>query len=212
MKRWLSLALALVLLAVSSMTLFSCSFQDKVPDGYETTDEKTNYVLMTVENYGQILIELYPDVAPITVANFQKLVSEKFYDGLTFHRVYKGFMIQGGDPKGNGTGGSDETIKGEFSANGVDNPLSHTRGVISMARSNAYNSASSQFFICHEDSVFLDGNYAAFGKVIVGMDVVDKIADCEVTANGREVSKPVDPPAIESAVIITKKDIPQTNQ
>ena len=206
MKRWLSLALALVLLAVSSMTLFSCSFQDKVPDGYETTDEKTNYVLMTVENYGQILIELYPDVAPITVANFQKLVSVKFYDGLTFHRVYKGFMIQGGDPKGNGTGGSDETIKGEFSANGVDNPLSHTRGVISMARSNAYNSASSQFCICHEDSVFLDGNYAAFGKVIDGMDTVDKIAECKVTSNGfsTEVTTPVEKVVIKSVVFVKK--------
>lgn len=204
MKRWISLALALVLLAFSSVVLFSCG--EKIPSGYEKSDEKTNYVLITVKNYGTILIELYPDVAPITVANFQKLVSEKFYDGLTFHRVYKGFMIQGGDPNGNGTGGSDETIKGEFSANGVDNPLSHTRGVISMARSNAYDSASSQFFICHEDSVFLDGNYAAFGKVIDGMDTVDKIAECKVTSNGfsTEVTTPVEKVVIESIIFVKK--------
>ena len=191
MKRWLSLALALVLLAVSSMTLFSCSFQDKVPDGYETTDEKTNYVLMTVENYGQILIELYPDVAPITVANFQKLVSEKFYDGLTFHRVYKGFMIQGGDPKGNGTGGSDETIKGEFSANGFANNLSHTRGVISMARAQDYNSAGSQFFIMHADAPSLDGQYAAFGRVTdeESLAVVDAIATTLTDSNDKPLSE-----------------------
>ena len=113
--------------------------------------------------------------APITVTNFVNLVNEKFYDGLTFHRIIDGFMIQGGNPEGNGTGGSSKTIKGEFSSNGVNNTLSHTRGVISMARGSDYNSASSQFFIVHKDSTFLDGNYAAFGEVTKGMDVVDKI-------------------------------------
>ena len=115
--------------------------------------------------------------APITVENFVKLAKDGFYDGLTFHRIMKGFMIQGGDPLGTGLGGSDETIKGEFSKNGVDNPISHTRGTISMARSQLMDSASSQFFIVHEDSTFLDGDYAAFGSVTEGMEIVDKICD-----------------------------------
>lgn len=129
-----------------------------------------------MENGGIIDIELYPDAAPITVKNFEKLVSEGFYNGLGFHRVISGFMIQGGDPLGNGMGGSDENIEGEFSANGHNNPIKHTRGVISMARSFNPNSASSQFFIMHADAPHLDGQYAAFGKVINGMDVVDEIA------------------------------------
>ena len=116
-------------------------------------------------------------IAPITVANFAKLVNEGFYNGLTFHRIISGFMIQGGDPNGNGTGGSDENIKGEFAQNGLKNTLSHTRGVISMARSMAYNSASSQFFIMHKDYTGLDGAYAAFGKVISGIEIVDKICE-----------------------------------
>lgn len=133
--------------------------------------------IIDVKDYGKITVELYPDVAPITVSNFVTLAKSGFYDGLTFHRIMEGFMIQGGDPKGNGTGGSDQNIFGEFSENGFENNLSHTRGVISMARNGYdYNSASSQFFIVHEDSVFLDGQYAAFGKVIDGMEVVDKIA------------------------------------
>lgn len=135
-----------------------------------------NTAVIDVKDYGKITVELKPDIAPITVGNFKKLVSEHFYDGLTFHRIMEGFMIQGGDPLGNGTGGSDETIVGEFSQNGFENTLSHTRGVISMARSNDPNSASSQFFIVHEDSTFLDGQYASFGVVTEGMDVVDKIA------------------------------------
>ena len=125
---------------------------------------------------GIIKIELDPKAAPITCANFEKLVSEGFYDGLIFHRVIAGFMIQGGDPTGTGMGGSDENIKGEFKVNGIHNPLSHKRGVISMARSQRYNSASSQFFICHADATFLDGQYAAFGHVVEGMEVVDRIA------------------------------------
>lgn len=140
-------------------------------------DGKITNIEMSVRGYGIIKLELYDDLAPITVKNYKKLVSEKFYDGLTFHRIMDGFMIQGGDPEGNGQGGSTETIKGEFQANGVTNILSHTRGVISMARSgNSYNSASSQFFIVQSDSVFLDGNYAGFGTVTEGMDVVDNIA------------------------------------
>lgn len=124
----------------------------------------------------EIKAELYPEAAPKTVENFLKLVDEKFYDGLIFHRVIKGFMIQGGDPTGTGMGGSKDTIVGEFRANGFQNDLAHTRGVLSMARTNMPNSASSQFFIMHQDAPHLDGQYAAFGKVIEGMEAVDKIA------------------------------------
>ena len=134
---------------------------------------------------GIIKVELDPKAAPITCANFEKLVSEGFYDGLIFHRVIAGFMIQGGDPTGTGMGGSDETIKGEFAVNGVKNPLSHKRGVISMARSQRYNSASSQFFICHADATFLDGQYAALGHVVEGMEVVDRIASVRTDGQDR---------------------------
>ena len=133
-------------------------------------------VIIEMENGGKIELELYPDAAPKTVANFIKLVSEGFYDGLIFHRVIPGFMIQGGDPQGNGMGGSKENIIGEFKANGFDNPIKHTRGVISMARAYNPNSASSQFFIMHQNAPHLDGQYAAFGKVVSGMEVVDEIA------------------------------------
>lgn len=133
-------------------------------------------VQIEMENGGIIKLELDADAAPITVENFLNLVDEGFYDGLIFHRVIKDFMIQGGDPTGTGTGGSSNTIKGEFALNGVNNPISHKRGVISMARSQAVNSASSQFFICHADCNWLDGQYAAFGHVTEGMDVVDAIA------------------------------------
>ena len=128
---------------------------------------------------GVITLELDATAAPITVANFEKLVKEGFYDGLIFHRVIAGFMIQGGDPTGTGMGGSEETIKGEFAINGVNNPIRHERGVISMARTQVPDSASSQFFICHADAFFLDGQYAAFGKVVDGMDVVDRIASVD---------------------------------
>lgn len=133
-------------------------------------------VIIEMENGKKMKIELYPEVAPITVANFEKLVKEGFYNGLTFHRVIPGFMIQGGDPEGTGMGGSKDKIKGEFASNGVKNDLKHTRGVISMARSMMKNSASSQFFIMHKDAPHLDGEYAAFGKVIEGIEVVDEIA------------------------------------
>lgn len=128
-------------------------------------------------------VELYPKEAPITVENFLKLVKEHFYDGLIFHRVISGFMIQGGDPMGTGYGGSDTSIKGEFRANGINNTIRHTRGVISMARSQSPNSASSQFFIMHKDAPYLDGQYAAFGKVVEGIEVVDEIASVETDYN-----------------------------
>lgn len=136
-------------------------------------------VVIELENGKEIKLELYPEIAPITVANFEKLVGEGFYNGLTFHRVISGFMIQGGCPLGNGTGNAGTHIKGEFLENGVVNNLKHERGVLSMARAMDPNSASSQFFIVHEDSLFLDGKYAAFGKVIEGMDAVDEIAAVE---------------------------------
>ena len=158
---------------------------------------------------GEIVIKLYEDIAPITVKNFRKLVSEGFYDGLTFHRVYSGFMIQGGDPEGDGSGSSSATIKGEFSANGVKNPLSHKRGVISMARGQDMNSASCQFFIVHEDSTNLDGQYAAFGEVISGMDVVDGIAETEVYAKSGSIDSvpttPVDPVTIVKAELLKEE-------
>lgn len=143
-----------------------------------------------MENGKQIKLELYPDKAPITVANFEKLIGEGFYDGLTFHRIISGFMIQGGCPKGDGTGGPEERIKGEFSANGVPNDIKHVRGVISMARSGNPNSAGSQFFIVHKDAPHLDGQYAAFGRVVEGMDTVDEIADTQ-TGYGDRPLKPV---------------------
>ena len=136
-------------------------------------------VIIELENGKQIKLELYPEIAPETVANFEKLVNKGFYNGLTFHRVISGFMIQGGCPHGNGTGNSGEHIRGEFAANGFNNDLKHTRGVISMARAADPNSASCQFFIMHKDAPHLDGSYAAFGKVIEGMDAVDEIAETE---------------------------------
>ena len=142
-----------------------------------------------VENYGTICVELDADTAPITVQNFCTLAEDGFYDGLTFHRIISGFMIQGGDPNGDGSGGSETTIRGEFSDNGIQNDISHTRGTISMARSSENDSASSQFFIVHEDSTFLDGQYAGFGHVTEGMDIVDAIcADTEVTDSNGTVS------------------------
>lgn len=144
-------------------------------------------ITIEMENGKKIKLELYPDVAPITAANFEKLVKEGFYDGLIFHRVIEDFMIQGGDPEGTGMGGAKERIKGEFAANGVKNDLKHTRGVISMARSQNPDSASSQFFIMHKDAPHLDGQYAAFGRVVEGMEVVDEIACCETDFRDRPV-------------------------
>lgn len=162
----------------------------------------THHAEMIVKDYGTVKMELYADIAPITVANFAKLVNEGFYNGLTFHRIMSGFMIQGGDPLGNGTGGSDEEIKGEFALNGVENSISHTRGTISMARASAYNSASSQFFIMHQDYTGLDGAYAAFGKVTDGMEVVDKICENVIPVDNNGTVLKNEQPVIESIKMI----------
>ena len=166
----------------------------------------TDYIQIEVADYGTITAELYGKAAPITVANFLKLVNEGFYDGLTFHRIISGFMIQGGDPKGNGTGGSDEEIRGEFASNGWNNPLAHERGVLSMARSNAPDSASSQFFIMHEAAPHLDGSYAAFGRVLTGMEVVDALcANTPVTDGNGSVAR-ANQPVITSIRVIEKPE------
>ena len=159
-------------------------------------------VIIDIRDYGKITVELDAEAAPITVENFLELAGEGFYDGLTFHRIIAGFMIQGGDPRGNGTGGSGKNIKGEFAQNGVDNPLMHKRGVISMARSAAPNSASSQFFICHEDSPWLDGQYAAFGCVTDGIEVVDQICTNvrPIGRNGTVLT--ADQPVIDSITVV----------
>ncbi len=154
-------------------------------------------VIIEMENGKKIKIELYPDIAPISCENFEKLVKSGFYDGLTFHRVIPGFMIQGGCPKGNGTGGPGWNIKGEFSSNGIKNDLKHTRGVLSMARSMMPNSAGSQFFIMHEDAPHLDGQYAAFGKVVEGIEVVDEIA--KVATNYSDM--PLEPQIMKKVTI-----------
>ena len=164
--------------------------------------EGLHHVEIEVQDYGTIVLELDADTAPVSVTNFIRLARDGFYDGLTFHRIISGFMIQGGDPKGNGTGGSDQTIKGEFSENGVENDISHVRGVISMARSKDPDSASSQFFIVHEDSLFLDGNYAAFGHVTEGMDVVDKICEDTPVQDNDGTVKKGDQPVITSVKVI----------
>ena len=170
----------------------------------ETQDliEETVYVEMEVENYGTILLELDGKAAPVTVTNFVNLVNDKFYDGITFHRIMDGFMIQGGDPTGTGYNGSGTTITGEFAQNGYDNPISHTAGTISMARSNDPNSASSQFFICVADDQFLDGSYAAFGHVIEGMDVCLKIASDAKPVDDNGTIKPEEQPVIKYAKVV----------
>lgn len=198
MKKIISL-LTVFLLAVACMTACGKSGSDsqeaadkkaeatKAPGETKKQSEESSEELLSgkhhveieIKEYGTIKAELDADIAPITVTNFVNLAKEGFYNGLTFHRIISGFMIQGGDPLGNGTGGSDEEIKGEFSANGVENSLSHVRGTLSMARAQDYDSASSQFFIMHEDSTYLDGQYAAFGTVTEGIEIVDKI--CEDT-------------------------------
>ena len=152
------------------------------------SEKEKTMVVIELENGKKIKLELYPDKAPITCANFEKLVREGFYDGLIFHRVISGFMIQGGDPEGTGMGGAKEKIKGEFAMNGVPNDLKHTRGVISMARSMNPNSASSQFFIMHKDAPHLDGQYAAFGKVVEGIEAVDEIAETKTDYNDRPLN------------------------
>jgi len=178
--------------------------KDAENDTKNGTEEMSgkHHVEIVVKDYGTIAVELDADAAPISVANFMKLAGDGFYDGLTFHRIIEGFMMQGGDPLGTGMGGSDEKIKGEFSGNGVENPLSHTRGAISMARSSDMDSASSQFFIVHQDSTALDGQYACFGYVTDGMDVVDAVCEnTPVTDNNGSVAKE-NQPVIESITVI----------
>lgn len=165
-------------LGITGCSAYGTYYED---DGDEFVDESLmkgiHHVEIEVKDYGTIKLELDADTAPITVTNFIELANEGFYDELTFHRIINGFMIQGGDPLGNGTGGSEKTIKGEFNVNAIENNISHTRGTVSMARSQLYDSASSQFFIVHQDSQFLDGQYAGFGHVTEGMEVVDAICD-----------------------------------
>lgn len=161
-----------------------------------------HHVEITVKDKGVIAVELDADTAPITVTNFVELANSGFYNGLTFHRIIEGFMIQGGDPKGNGTGGSDKNIKGEFAANGIKNDISHERGVISMARSSAYDSASSQFFIMHKTSTHLDGQYAAFGHVTSGMDIVDDLAENTPVSDSNGTVLKANQPVIESIKVI----------
>ncbi len=167
---------------------------------YNLSTAETDFVKIEMASGDSIILELDGKSAPITVANFKKLVGQGFYDGLIFHRVISGFMIQGGDPEGTGMGGSKENIRGEFLYNGVKNPISHVRGVISMARAQNPNSASSQFFICHADAKFLDGQYAAFGKVVEGIETVDKIAAVPTNYN----DKPLSPQAMRKVYFVTK--------
>jgi len=169
---------------------------------FAETNEVTNFVKISVKNHGDIILELFPKTAPETVKNFKELVAKGFYDGLTFHRVMKNFMIQGGDPNGDGTGGTDKNIKGEFTANGFTNNLKHLRGVISMARADDPNSASCQFFICDTSNSHLDDYYATFGYVIAGMETVDSIASVEVQSSGREMSDPVEDVIIEKIAFV----------
>ena len=182
-------------------TSSSESIGDSSSDGTEQLSGK-HHVVIKVKDYGEIKVELDADTAPISVTNFINLAKKGFYDGLTFHRIIDGFMIQGGDPRGDGTGGSEQTIKGEFSENGVENNISHVRGTISMARSSDNDSASSQFFIVQSDSEYLDGQYAGFGNVISGMDIVDKICkDTPVTDTNGTVEKS-NQPVIEKIEVL----------
>jgi len=195
MDKLFALALALVMLVINGV--YDTAVSPSVSKG--VADENP-VATITMADGAEIVVELYPDVAPNTVANFIELANSGFYDGLIFHRVISGFVIQGGDPLGNGRGGPGYSIKGEFRLNGVTNDLKHTRGVISMARSQAYNSAGSQFFIMHADASYLDGCYAAFGMVISGMEEVDKIAAVKTNSS----DKPLEDQVIQSIRVDTK--------
>ncbi len=196
MKQFWKNAVLFSLLALLLLSLGGCGNKEAGPAGGELGEPIM--IQIEMEKGGIIRLELYPEAAPITVENFVKLAKEGFYDGLIFHRVIENFMIQGGDPTGTGMSGSGTNIKGEFAVNGWKNPISHKRGVISMARSNRPDSASSQFFICHADSTYLDGQYAAFGKVIEGMEVVDEIASVKTNAN----DKPLEDVVIKTITVI----------
>lgn len=214
MKKFLSLLLSAMLI-VAGLTSCGTDSTSGAEASSNTAGSKENsteetknmltgkhHVEITVKDKGVIAVELDADTAPITVTNFVELANSGFYNGLTFHRIIEGFMIQGGDPKGNGTGGSDKNIKGEFAANGIKNGISHERGVISMARSSAYDSASSQFFIMHKTSTHLDGQYAAFGHVTSGMDIVDDLAENTPVSDSNGTVLKANQPVIESIKVI----------
>ena len=199
----ISKIIILVLVFVLGIVLVKTTFSNNTVKTNNKKDVELmsglHHVVISVKDLGDIKVELDANMAPITVTNFLKLVNDKFYDGLTFHRIMKGFMIQGGDPTGTGYGGSDEQIKGEFISNGVNNTISHVRGTISMARAKAYDTASSQFFIVQSDSTYLDGDYAGFGHVTEGIEVVDKVVDAvqgKAGKNGEVEAK--DQPVITS--------------
>lgn len=213
-KAVLSLLLAAVFMLTAGCGLKNRPAQEDEPQGAAETEQidkeddemnKKIFAAIEVEGFGTIQLELYPDIAPETVRNFCYLARQGFYDGTTFHRIIQGFMIQGGDPTGTGSGGPGYVIKGEFVQNGFDNPLLHTRGVISMARlSKPYDSAGCQFFIVQQDSPHLNGGYAAFGQVISGMEVVDAIAAVATGANNRPVE-----PVVISSITITGPELPE---
>ena len=194
MKKHIALILALAMV----FAFAACSDKN---DG-ENQTSTLHHVKMEIKDYGTITLELDASAAPETVENFLSLARSGFYDGLTFHRIIKGFMMQGGDPQGTGFGGSEKTIKGEFSSNGVENNLSHKRGVISMARSSDPDSASSQFFIVHQDSTGLDGDYAAFGHVTEGIEVVDAVCEAAKPIDGNGSIAPEAQPVITSVTVI----------
>ena len=202
MKRKIGIAAAIIL---ALFVVTGCQKQEETPKKSEQKKTEaseellsgTHHAEIQVKDYGTITVELDADTAPITVTNFVNLAKDGFYDNLTFHRIMDGFMIQGGDPNGDGTGGADQTIKGEFSSNGVENEISHTRGTISMARAQDPDSASSQFFIVQEDSDYLDGNYAAFGHVTSGMEIVDQICKDVPVEDDNGTVKAENQPVIE---------------
>lgn len=198
----------LIILAIFIMVLFTaCGSSSDTQGTYEPPAldaEATYYADIEIEGYGTVTVKLDQKAAPVTCANFVELAENGFYDGLTFHRIIEGFMMQGGDPAGNGTGGSENNIIGEFASNGHNNDISHERGVISMARSGDPNSATSQFFICHEDSDFLDGDYAAFGIVTSGIDVVDAVCSSAEPTDDNGTIPAEAQPVIKSVKIRTE--------
>lgn len=206
MKRKIGIAAAIIL---ALFVVTGCQKQEETPKKSEQKKTEaseellsgTHHAEIQVKDYGTITVELDADTTPITVTNFVNLAKDGFYDNLTFHRIMDGFMIQGGDPNGDGTGGADQTIKGEFSSNGVENEISHTRGTISMARAQDPDSASSQFFIVQEDSDYLDGNYAAFGHVTSGMEIVDQICKDVPVEDDNGTVKAENQPVIEKITI-----------
>lgn len=206
MKRKIGIAAAIIL---ALFVVTGCQKQEETPKKSEQKKTEaseellsgTHHAEIQVKDYGTITVELDADTAPITVTNFVNLAKDGFYDNLTFHRIMDGFMIQGGDPNGDGTGGADQTIKGEFSSNGVENEISHTRGTISMARAQDPDSASSQFFIVQENSDYLDGNYAAFGHVTSGMEIVDQICKDVPVEDDNGTVKAENQPVIEKITI-----------